>query len=67
MKAFENKDTGLITNMDLRQRKIRIFYWLMFSLMMAISLLFLFPCVWILLSSFKDVKEFVSTPPTLFP
>jgi len=67
MKAFENKDTGLITNMDLRQRKIRIFYWLMFALMMAISLLFLFPCVWILLSSFKDVKEFVSTPPTLFP
>ena len=67
MKAFENKETGLITSLDFKMRRVRIGYWIMFALLLIIALVFLFPAVWIILSSFKDVKEFLSTPPTLFP
>lgn len=67
MKAFENKETGLITSLDFKMRRVRIGYWIMFALLLIIALIFLFPAVWIILSSFKDVKEFLSTPPTLFP
>lgn len=67
MKAFENKDTGLLTSLDFKLKRVRIGYWIMFGVLLAISLAFLFPAVWIILSSFKDVKEFLSTPPTLFP
>lgn len=67
MKAFENKETGLITSLDFKMRRVRIGYWIMFAILLIIALIFLFPAVWIILSSFKDVKEFLSTPPTLFP
>ena len=67
MKAFNIKETGLITSVDFKQKHIRIGYWIMFTIILAIALVFLFPALWIILSSFKDVKEFLSTPPTLFP
>ena len=67
MKAFNIKETGLITSVDFKQKHIRIGYWIMFAIILAIALVFLFPALWIILSSFKDVKEFLSTPPTLFP
>lgn len=67
MKAFENKETGLITSLDFKMRRVRIGYCIMFAILLIIALIFLFPAVWIILSSFKDVKEFLSTPPTLFP
>lgn len=67
MKTFENKDTGLITALDLKQHHVRIGYWIMFFFLTVISITVLFPAVWIMLSSFKDVKEFLSVPPTLFP
>lgn len=67
MKAFEKKDTGLLTTIDFKRKRIKIGYWIMFAVLMVISVAFLFPPLWIILSSFKDIKEFLSTPPTLFP
>lgn len=67
MKAFDLKETGILTSLDLKQRHVRIGYWIMFAVILFIALVFLFPALWIILSSFKDVKEFLSTPPTLFP
>lgn len=67
MKAFKTKETGLITSLDFKQRHVRIGYWVMFAAVFIIAIIFLFPAAWIILSSFKDVKEFLSTPPTLLP
>lgn len=67
MKAFDNKEKGLLTSIDFKQRYVRVGYWIMFAILLITALAFLFPAVWIILSSFKDVKEFLSTPPTLFP
>lgn len=67
MKVFEEKDTGLLTALDFKHRYVRISYWIMFAIVMILALAFLFPVVWIIISSFKDTKEFLSTPPTLLP
>lgn len=67
MNGFTKKDKGIITSIDLKQRHIRIGYWIVFALLMIISLVVIFPVIWIILSSFKDVNEFLQTPPTLFP
>ena len=67
MKAFNNKETGLITSLDLKQTHVKVLYWIIFAIVLTVALTCLFPIVWIILSSFKDVKEFLSTPPTLWP
>ena len=67
MKAFNNKETGLITSLDLKQTHVKVLYWIIFAIVLTVVLACLFPIVWIILSSFKDVKEFLSTPPTLWP
>ena len=45
MKAFENKETGLITSLDFKMRRVRIGYWIMFAILLIIALIFLFPAV----------------------
>jgi len=67
VKAFDEKNTGLLTNLDLKQTHIKIAYWIMFIFLLALSIMVIFPVIWIIMSSFKDIKEFLSSPPTLFP
>ena len=67
MKRFKEKNSGIIVSQDLRQRKIRILYWIMFVALLFISLVCIFPPIWVFLSCFKDMKEFLSIPPTIIP
>ncbi|MEG1441978.1 MAG: carbohydrate ABC transporter permease [Oscillospiraceae bacterium] len=67
MKAFEKKLSGAVTSMDFKKRSVRIGYWLMILVLVFVSAICLFPPVWVLLSSFKDVSEFLQVPPTIFP
>lgn len=67
MKTFEKKTTGIITAVELKNPGVRVVYWLIFAFLLLISLVCLFPPLWIFMSSFKDIKEFVSTPPTIIP
>lgn len=66
-KRFANKDTGLIVATDLKTAKARTAYWIMFAFLIIASVVCLFPVVWVFMSAFKDLDEFLSVPPTIIP
>ncbi|WP_270170210.1 carbohydrate ABC transporter permease [Paenibacillus sp. SYP-B4298] len=59
--------TRLISDLELRQRPVKLLYGMLFLLMIAVTLICLLPPIWIIISSFKDLKEFYQVPPTLIP
>lgn len=61
------KSSGIIGDLEYKIPKVKIMYWLFFAIMTIISLVCLLPPVWVILSSFKDVKEFYEIPPTIIP
>lgn len=67
MKAFKQKETGFITQVELSQPKAKILYWCMFAVLILISLCAIVPPLWILVSGFKDTEEFFRVPPTIIP
>ncbi len=67
MRAFEKKTSGIISSIELRSPRTQILYWIIFLICLVLSVICLFPVVWIVLSSFKDVSELYATPATFFP
>lgn len=63
---FKDK-TGLINSQDLKVKRIKIAYIGLTVFALLASLIFVLPPLWILLSSLKDVKEFIQMPPTIIP
>lgn len=57
---------GLISAVD-KGVGAKMFYALFAILLVIISLLCILPPVWVLLSGFKEGKEFFSIPPTIIP
>lgn len=64
---FSEKNTGVINFIDLKNSRNKILYWTLFSIMLLISFICFFPPLWLFTSSVKDIKEFLSVPPTLIP
>ena len=67
MKLFEEKTTGLWTAIDFKHWKVKLQYWIVFLFMVIVSSICLFPPIWLFLSSFKDINEFLTVPPTIMP
>lgn len=67
MDYFKNKNTGLLTRKDLRSPKYLILYIVLALLSIGMVLISILPPLWILLSSFKDIKELFRVPPTFIP
>jgi len=67
MRRLRDKSSGVITSVDLRKRSVRLLYWATFGFVFLVSLICILPPLWIFLSGFKDMKEFLSVPPTIFP
>lgn len=61
------KDYGIWTETDLKQKHIKVAYAFIIAVLLAVSAVCLFPVIWIFLSCFKDIKEFMSVPPTIIP
>lgn len=64
---FSTKTTGLINNMDLKKMKFKVMYWMIFLIMIIVSLFCLLPVIWVALSGFKTPQEMNAIPPTFFP
>lgn len=64
---FKNKCSGAIAAMDLKSVRYKIFYWMIFTIIMLIALTCLLPMLWVLLSSFKSAREMLMIPPKLLP
>ena len=67
MVSFEKKTTGIFTAVDMKNRSARLAYWTIFTIVLIISISFFLPPFWMVVSSFKDTKEYLQVPPTLFP
>lgn len=67
MSAFAKKDSGLLTSIDFKSKRVRVLYYIVLIFMLLIAAACLFPVLWIFMSSFKDIKEFTRIPPTIIP
>ena len=67
MSKFQNKNYGIITQLDFKSKRTRLLYYLFFALSLAVVMVCIAPPLWMMLSSLKDIREFMSVPPTIIP
>ncbi len=59
MARFFEKNDGVIRTYDLRKPRVKIGYLLMYLVLVIVFLICVMPLVWVVLSGFKDQKEFL--------
>ena len=57
MKRFQDKTTGLLTNVDLKGAKGKIIYWIFFTILIMCCVLTVLPAVWTVFTALKDSNE----------
>lgn len=62
MSRLQSKDNGIITRLDLERPGVKIFYFMVFFVCLIVTVISIAPPLWVLLSSFKDIKEFTREP-----
>lgn len=62
-----SKSTGIIGDLEFKQPAVKAVYWILFAGLLLLSAVCILPAVWVILSSFKDIKEFYAIPPTIIP
>ena len=67
MSKLSNKNSGAIVFTDLKRPSVKIGYALIIIIMVLCSVICVFPPLWVMISSLKDIKEFLSIPPTIIP
>jgi multiple sugar transport system permease protein len=67
MNKLKNKTSGILVYSDYKKKSYRILYWVMFSILLIISLIFVFPIIWLFFSSFKTPIELYQVPFSLLP
>ncbi|MFC3803066.1 carbohydrate ABC transporter permease [Cohnella sp. GCM10012308] len=58
---------GIIGALELKSPGIRLLYAALMLFMIALAVVCIFPSLWVMVSSLKDIKEFYRMPPTLLP
>lgn len=66
-KRFQEKESGVLNSMDMKNRKNKVIYWGIFVILFLVALVCILPPLWIMISSFKSTKELLQIPPKLFP
>ena len=66
MKRFQDKTTGLLTNVDLKGAKGKIIYWIFFTILIMCCVLTVLPAVWTVFTALKDSNE-IYTSTSFFP
>lgn len=66
MKRFQDKTTGLLTNVDLKSAKGKIIYWTFFGILIIGCLLTFLPAIWTVFTALKDSNE-IYTSTSFFP
>lgn len=67
MSKLSNKKSGVIVFTDLKRPSVKIGYIFIMVIMILCSVICVFPPLWVMISSLKDIKEFLSIPPTIIP
>ena len=66
MNKFQNKTTGLLTNVELKGAKGKIIYWLFFTVLIVCCIGTLIPAVWTVFTALKGPNE-IYTSTKFFP
>lgn len=67
-KKIKDRDvTSATLETDLKNPGVKLVHILLTVIMLAISLSFIIPVLWVLVSAFKDTKEFLQMPPKILP
>ncbi len=66
-RMFSDMDKGALTSTDMRKPSYRILYFAMVLVMLLYMAVVFVPCIWMLLSGFKDVGEMYAKPARFFP
>lgn len=64
--TLKNK-VGLISSIDLKSKRYKVLFGVLFAIMVLLTLICMLPPLWVILSAAKDNAEFYSTPPTIIP
>lgn len=67
LKKWTKKEKGAIMPIELKGTGMKAIYFINLTILILISLICLLPVLWLVMTSFKSVKEIYQTPPTLFP
>ena len=66
-RMIKSKKEGLITYADYKRPSVKVTYWLLVLFLVFCSLIALLPVLWAFLSGFKEISEYYSANPTIFP
>lgn len=67
LKTIEKKESGLFSSLDLKSAGYKTAYGIIVLLMLAVAVISVFPVLWVLMSAFKGLDEFLQVPPTIIP
>lgn len=66
MSKLGSKSNGIITPLDFKRPVVKVAYVIVFVICLIIAFISIAPPLWVLFSSFKDIKEF-TLDPSIFP
>jgi multiple sugar transport system permease protein len=64
---FDSAERSLISPLEMRSPLNRALYWLVFGILLLLTLTTVFPLFWLFTGALKSPVEFYSQPPTLWP
>jgi len=66
-RRFDSAERSLVSPLELRSPRGRLLYWLVFALLLLLSLSTVFPLYWMFSGALKTTPEMFKMPPTLVP
>ena len=66
MSKFQEKTTGLLTNVDLKGARGKLLYWAIFAFLILCCFLTFLPAIWTVFTALKDTNE-IYTSTSFFP
>jgi multiple sugar transport system permease protein len=65
--ASDAMNTGILTNSDMKKKRYKVLYGVMFVFMVIYAMTAFLPVVWMMLSGFKSVDELYQIPASFLP
>ena len=67
MKLGKEEFKGIVLATEMKSLKVKVIYWVFFAFLSVLAVVCIFPVLWLLLSAFKNIDEFLMNPPTIIP
>lgn len=67
MKESNKKQGGIISPTEMKSPSVKVIYGLMVLFLIILVTICIFPSLWVIMSSLKNVDEIYAIPPTIFP